>query len=127
MSARAGLSILVVDDDPAIRRALREILEHAGHTVNEADTGARAVTALESARADVVLLDLAMPGMHGLEALERIRDLAPDTGVIVVTGEATLKHAIQAGERGAFDFIEKPPDREHLLEVVEQAARENGR
>jgi two-component system, NtrC family, nitrogen regulation response regulator NtrX len=123
MSARAGLSVLVVDDDPAIRGALREILEHAGHTVKEADTGARAVAALESGRADVVLLDLAMPGMHGLEALERIRDLAPDTGVIVVTGEATLKHAIQAGQRGAFDFIEKPPDREHLLALVEQAAR----
>ncbi len=123
MSARPSLAVLVVDDDPAIRGALREILEHAGHTVTEAETGERAVAALETARADVVLLDLAMPGMHGLEALERIRERAPDTGVIVITGEATLRHAIQAGQRGAFDFIEKPPDREHLLGVVEQAAR----
>jgi len=122
MTALARLDVLVVDDDLAIRDALRAVLEHAGHAVAEAQSGDRAVEMLDERRFDVVLLDLAMPGMHGLDALERIREIAPDTGVIVVSGEATLANAIRAGQRGAFDFIEKPPDRERLLEVVMQAA-----
>jgi DNA-binding NtrC family response regulator len=99
------------------------VLEHAGHAVAEAPSGDRAVEMLDERRFDVVLLDLAMPGMHGLDALERIREIAPDTGVIVVSGEATLANAMRAGQRGAFDFIEKPPDRERLLDVVVQAAQ----
>src|SRR5439155_6275409 len=63
------------------------------------------------------------PGMDGLDALTKIREIAPDTGVIVVSGEATIANAIKAGQRGAFDFIEKPPDRERLLDVVSQAAQ----
>jgi len=117
------LDVLVVDDDPAIREALRRVLEDAGHRVAEAASGDDAIAALEKQRADAVLLDLQMPGMHGLDALTRIRELAPDTGVIVVTGEATVAHAVRAGQRGAYDFIEKPPDREHLLGVVAEAAR----
>ncbi len=120
------LDVLVVDDDPAIRDALRAVLEHAGHTVAEAETGERAIATLEERRFDVVLLDLAMPGMHGLDALERIRENAPDVGVIVVSGEATIANAMRAGQRGAFDFIEKPPDRERLLDVVMQAAQITG-
>jgi len=123
MTAKSRLDVLVVDDDPAIREALRAVLEHAGHAVAEAPTGDRAVEMLDERRFDVVLLDLAMPGMHGLDALERIREIAPDTGVIIVSGEATLANAIRAGQRGAFDFIEKPPDRERLLEMVTQAAQ----
>ncbi len=117
------LDVLVVDDDPAIRDALRQVLEHAGHDVVEADTGERALELLEARPMDVVLLDLAMPGMHGLDALERLRELAPDLGVIIVSGEATIANAIKAGQRGAYDFIEKPPDRERLLEVVAEAAQ----
>ncbi len=126
MTGRARLDVLVVDDDPAIRDALRAVLEHAGHMVAEAGTGEGAVAMLEERRFDVVLLDLAMPGMHGLDALERIRENAPDVGVIVVSGEGTIANAIRAGQRGAFDFIEKPPDRERLLEVVAQAAQVTG-
>jgi len=70
-----------------------------------------------------VLLDLDMPGMHGLDALIKIRELAPDTGVIVVTGKNTTQNALRAGQRGAFDFIEKPVRAQHLLEVLNEAAR----
>ena len=121
MSAR--LEVLVVDDDGAIRDSLRRVLEHAGHDVTEAETGDRAIELLEGRRMDAVLLDLNMPGISGLDALTRIRELAPDTAVIVVTGEATIANAMKAGQTGAFDFIEKPPDRERLLDVLEQAAR----
>jgi DNA-binding NtrC family response regulator len=123
MSARNRLDVLVVDDDPAIREALRAVLEHAGHGVHEAEGADMALEALDGKRFDVVLLDLAMPGMNGLDALTRIRELAPDTAVIVVSGEATVANAIKAGQRGAFDFIEKPPDRERLLDVVTQGAQ----
>src|SRR5438876_9384342 len=123
MTGKTGLDVLVVDDDPAIREALRAVLEHDGYAVVEAETGDRALELLGGRRVEAVLLDLAMPGMDGLDALIRIREIAPDTGVIVVSGEATIANAIKAGQRGAFDFIEKPPDRERLLEVVAQAIR----
>ena len=126
MTTRTRLEVMVVDDDPAIREALRAVLEHAGHAVAEAETGERAIAMLDERRFDVVLLDLGMPGMHGLDVLERIRENAPDVGVIVVSGEATIANAIRAGQRGAFDFIEKPPDRERLLDVVSQAAQITG-
>ncbi len=117
------LQVLVVDDDPAIRMALRMVLEDAGHHVEEAESGDRALERLDAGRLDVVLLDLAMPGLPGLDTLLRIRETAPDLGVIVVSGEATLANAIKAGQRGAYDFIEKPPDRERLLAVVVEAAQ----
>ena len=117
------LEVLVVDDDPAIRDSLRRVLEHAGHAASQAESGNRALELLEERRFDVVLLDLAMPGLDGLDALVQIREIAPDTGVIVVSGEATVANAIKAGQRGAYDFIEKPPDRERLLDVIAEAAQ----
>src|SRR5213592_3332840 len=117
------LEVLVVDDDAAIRESLRMVLEHAGHTVSEAESGNQALDVLEDRRVDAVLLDLNMPGIDGLDALVRIREITPDTGVIVVTGEATIANAMKAGQRGAYDFIEKPPDRERLLDIVTEAAQ----
>jgi len=121
MKPALRLEVLVVDDDPAIRDSLRRVLEHAGHTVTEAESGERALAILDGQRVDAVLLDIAMPGINGLEALVRIREMAPDTGVIVVTGEGTVANALKAGQRGAYDFIEKPPDRERLPDVLAAA------
>jgi DNA-binding NtrC family response regulator len=123
VSPRARLNVLLVDDDPQIRRALRGVLEDEGHTVDEAPDGARALVALEGRSFDAVLLDVNMPGMSGLDALLSIRELAPQTGVIMVSGEGTISTAVQALKRGAFDFIEKPVDPEHLLRVLAQAAQ----
>jgi two-component system nitrogen regulation response regulator NtrX len=120
---RHALEVLVVDDDKEIRATLRGVLQDEGHTVAEAGDGAAALAALEERRFDAVLLDVMMPGMGGLEALDMIRDRAPSTGVIMVSGEATVATAVQALKRGAFDFIEKPVDPERLLEVLAQAAQ----
>ena len=120
---RPRLDVLVVDDDPAIRASFRDVLEHAGHRVKESPTGGDALESLGESPVDVVLLDLGMPGMSGLDVLERVGELAPDTAVIVVTGEATVQNAHRAGQRGAFDFIEKPPDRQQLLDIIDEAAR----
>ncbi len=121
MSDSRRLDVLIVDDDPAIRRQLRGVLEDEGHEVAEADGGDRALELLDERRFDAVLLDLQMPGMHGLDLLVRIRECAPDTAILVVTGASTLEHALKAGQRGAFDFIEKPPDPTYLLSALQQA------
>jgi DNA-binding NtrC family response regulator len=123
MGADDRFEILVVDDDPAIRASLGRALQGAGHAVAEAASGEEALTRLESHPPDVVLLDIRMPGLDGLDALARIGECAPATSVIMVTGEATLANAMRAGQRGAFDFIEKPPDLLHLLGVVAEAGR----
>ena len=122
MSEPDRFQLLVVDDDAAIRRQLRGLLEDEGHGVTEAANGAEAYAAVERQRFDVVLLDLRMPGDHGLDALVRLGELAPDTAVIVVSGEGTVENAIKAGQRGAFDFVEKPiRDPEALLGTIGQA------
>jgi two-component system nitrogen regulation response regulator NtrX len=123
MAEREQFAVLTVDDDPAIRRQLRGVLEDEGHQVGEAASAREAYGALEQRRWDAVLLDLSMPGEHGLDALVRIRELAPETAVIVVSGESTLENAVKAGQRGAFDFVAKPPEAEHLLAVLREAVR----
>ena len=122
MTAETALQVLVVDDDPEIRRTLRGVLEDEGHRVAEAADGVQALEAMEQRRFDAVLLDVNMPEMGGLEALVMIREQSPHTGVIMVSGESTITTAVQALKRGAFDFIEKPVDPEHLLDVLAQAA-----
>ncbi|HYM80812.1 MAG TPA: sigma-54 dependent transcriptional regulator [Candidatus Limnocylindria bacterium] len=123
MSPRHRLEVLVVDDDANIRATLRGVLEDEGHAVAEASDGAQAMKVLEERRFDAVLLDVKMPVMNGLEALDVIREVAPHTGVIMVSGEGTVATAVQALKRGAFDFIEKPVDPEQLLSVLAQAAQ----
>ena len=124
MVERERFTVLMVDDDSAIRRQLRGVLEDEGHTTAEAATAADAYAALERQRFDVVLLDIRMPGESGLDALMRIRELAPDTAVIMVSGEGSIENAIKAGQRGAFDFIEKPiRDPEGLLDTLAEAVR----
>ena len=116
--------LLVVDDDSAIRRQLRGLLEDEGHVVTEAANAAEAYGAAERQRFDAVLLDLRMPGEHGLDALVRLREMAPDTAVIVVSGEGTVANAVKAGQRGAYDFVEKPiRDPEALVGIIGEAVR----
>ncbi len=121
--ATARLDVMVVDDDAAIRDSLRMTLEYAGHKVSEASSGEQALSSLATARPDVVLLDLGMPGMHGFDVLERLRELTPDTAVVILTGDATRQNAFRAGQLRAFDFLEKPPERQQVLDVVVEAAR----
>jgi two-component system nitrogen regulation response regulator NtrX len=124
MKSRDRFQVLLVDDDGAIRRQLRGVLEDDGHAVNEAANAAEGYEALERQRFDAVLLDLRMPGENGLDALVKIRERAPDTAVIVVSGEGTVENAVRAGQRGAFDFVEKPiREPEALLETLAEAVR----
>jgi DNA-binding NtrC family response regulator len=118
--AQAGL--LLVDDVRAHPPERARRPRGRGHGVGGADA-AQALAALERRSFDAVLLDVNMPGMSGLDALLTIRELAPSTGVIMISGEGTITAAVQALKRGAFDFIEKPVEPEHLLRVLAQAAQ----
>ncbi len=113
--------ILVVDDEKSIRKTLREILEFEKHEVDESPDGMDAVVRLKKHSYELILLDIKMPKMDGMEALERIRMLAPDTQVIMISGHGNVETAVEAVKKGAYDFISKPPDLNRLLITVRNA------
>ncbi len=117
--------ILVVDDDPGIRDALRMILEYEGYEVHMAPDGKGALTELEANPPDAVLLDIKMPGMDGFETLDRIaaREGAPP--VLMISGHGDIATAVEATRRGAVDFLEKPPQRERILVSLKNALSRN--
>jgi DNA-binding NtrC family response regulator len=127
MSPAAALEVLVVDDDANVRRAVRGVLEDDGCRVTEAGDAEAALGMLEGGAFRSVVLDLGLPGMHGLDALERIREKSPETGVVILTGEGTTESVVRAIRAGAYDFLEKPldsPERnEHLVVAVRQSAQ----
>src|SRR5437868_5523380 len=113
--------ILVIDDEAEIRRSVRMILEYEGYDVIEASSGPEGVTLAEREPPDLVFLDIKMPGMDGLEALQRIRaanDLLP---VVIISGHGTVSTAVEATKAGAFDFIEKPLASERVLVTIRNA------
>ncbi len=113
--------VLVVDDEPSIRRTLREILEFEKYQVDEAGDGHECLAKLKTGKYDVVLCDIKMPRMDGMEALERIQILSPDTPVVMISGHANIDNAVEAVKKGAFDFISKPPDLNRLLITIRNA------
>ena len=113
--------LLVVDDEPGIRAALRQVLEYEGIAVKIASSGGEALALFEEYRPNVVLLDVKMAGLDGLDTLTRLRELNPDATVVMISGHGTIATAIDATRRGAFDFLEKPLDSERLLLTIRNA------
>jgi len=113
--------VLIVDDEIPIRRTLKEILEFEKFKVEEASDGLECLVQLKKTQYDVILMDIKMPKMDGMEALERIQTLAPDTPVVMISGHANIDTAVEAVKKGAFDFISKPPDLNRLLITVRNA------
>ncbi|MCB0525779.1 MAG: sigma-54 dependent transcriptional regulator [Saprospiraceae bacterium] len=113
--------ILIVDDETPIRRTLRDILEFEGYEVDEATDGFDCVAKVQKEKFDVVITDIKMPKMDGIEALERLQILSPETPVIMVSGHGTIDTAVEAVKKGAFDFISKPPDLNRMLITVRNA------
>lgn len=113
--------ILIVDDEPAIRKTLREILEFEKYDVDEANDGLDCLVKLKQTKYDVVIMDIKMPKMDGMEALDRVQLLAPETPVIMISGHANIDTAVEAVKKGAFDFISKPPDLNRMLITVRNA------
>lgn len=113
--------ILIVDDETPIRRTLRDILEFEGYDVEEAVDGLECISKVQKEKFDVIITDIKMPKMDGIEALERLQILSPETPVIMVSGHGTIDTAVEAVKKGAFDFISKPPDLNRMLITVRNA------
>jgi two-component system nitrogen regulation response regulator NtrX len=113
--------ILVIDDEAAIRDSLRMILEYQGYSVITAATGDEGAALVEREAPDLVFLDIKMPGMDGLEVLQRLTHLTEVTPIVVMSGHATISTAVEATRLGAFDFVEKPLETERLLVLVRNA------
>ncbi|GAB5551015.1 MAG: sigma-54 dependent transcriptional regulator [Saprospiraceae bacterium] len=113
--------ILLVDDEKSIRRTLREILEFEKFEITEATDGLDALAQVKKTDFDVILLDIKMPKMDGMDTLERLQILVPDIPVIMISGHGNIETAVDAVRKGAFDFISKPPDLNRLLITIRNA------
>jgi len=126
-------TLLVIDDEPNILSSLRRALELEGYGVEVAGSGPVALGKLDERDIDLVLLDVVMPEMNGLEVLARVRDKHPDVVVVMMSGNATIETAVQATKLGAHDFVEKPLSTDKLLLTVKNSLdhaalrRENAR
>ncbi len=110
--------VLVVEDEPDIRKHVVRALEREGMTVDQAEDGDKGWDAFEKTLHPVVILDLRMPGLSGMELLRLIRDRRPETQVVILTGHGGKADAIQAVNLHAAAFLEKPPDLKAILEAV---------
>ncbi len=119
----AGARLLVVDDEPTQREMLTSILERAGYRVSVAADGQQAVRRLEAQHFDLMLTDQKMPGMDGLELLDRARAQIPDLPVVLMTAYGTVSSAVEAMKRGAADYLTKPFERDELLMVLSKVLR----
>ncbi|XPV75795.1 MAG: S16 family serine protease [Desulfovibrio sp.] len=120
-------NLIIVDDEVIARENLSIIFEHDGFTVRTVGNGLEAVTAMEKEAADIVITDLKMDGMDGLELLEVLRSRWPDTGVIMLTGYATVKTAVEAMKSGADQYLGKPVNLTRLREYVQDLLEHNQR
>ncbi len=113
--------VLIVDDEASIRRTLSEILKFQNYTVDEAGDGIEALAKIKKNCYDIVILDIKMPKMDGIETLERIQDINPDLPVVMISGHGNIDTAVEAVKKGAFDYISKPPDLNRLLITIKNA------
>ena len=113
--------ILIVDDEKSIRKTLREILEYEKYQVEEAKDGMDCLAKFKRGKFDVVILDIKMPNLDGMETLERLQHMSPETPIIMISGHANIDTAVEAVKLGAFDFVSKPPDLNRLLITLKNA------
>lgn len=116
-------NILIVDDSSLARRTTRQALEEMGHAVEEATEGAQALERYFLRRHDLVILDMVMTGMYGLEVLAKMRELNPEVRVIVATADIQQSTQDQVREAGAWGFINKPINRKVLADIVGKALK----
>ncbi len=116
--------ILIVDDEDDLRHLLTHLLSEAGYDIKSASDGQEAISMLKKEKFDLTLLDIQMPSVNGIQVLKFIKENSPKTKAIMLTGYADLKHAMEAKEFGARDFIGKPYKLEDILSTVERVLKE---
>ena len=121
MSARHRPAMLIVDDDPGTSGLLREVFQHEGYDVTVADRGEEALRLGRNRSFDVVLCDVQLPDLDGIEVLRRLRPILPEAVVVLITGFGTVEAAIKALQEGAFDYVQKPFAVEEVRRTVERA------
>ena len=114
-------NILIIDDEKAIRNVLKEILSNEGFTVDEASDGEEGLKKFTTASYDVVLCDIKMPKLDGIEFLQKVIDTNSEIPVIMISGHGNIETAVDAVKKGAFDYISKPPDLNRLLITIRNA------
>jgi two-component system, NtrC family, nitrogen regulation response regulator NtrX len=118
-------SILVIDDEKSIRNTLKDILEYEKHTVELASDGKEGFEKFQKNQYDVVLCDIKMPQMDGIEVLDKILNIATDVPVIMISGHGNIETAVDAIKKGAYDFLEKPLDLNRVLVSIRNATDKN--
>ena len=113
--------ILVIDDERSIRNTLKDILEYEKYEVDLAEDGKKGIEKVKQVEYDIVLCDIKMPGMDGIEVLEKLTEMAPDTPVVMISGHGNIDTAVESIKKGAYDFIEKPLDLNRLLITIRNA------
>lgn len=116
------LKILVIDDEKSIRNTLKDILGFEGYQVEIAENGIVGIELVKSVDYDIILCDIKMPDMDGIEVLEQIMQLKPESTIVMISGHGTIDTAVEAIKKGAFDFIEKPLDLNRLLITLRNAS-----
>ena len=119
--------ILVVDDEEGIRSFLAEALESEGHQVVQAADGERALRLLAERGFELLITDLKMPGLDGLELMRRVRAEQPELEIVMLTAHGTVETAVEAMKLGAFDYLQKPIDVDVLAEKIKQASAKSRR
>jgi two-component system, NtrC family, nitrogen regulation response regulator NtrX len=118
-------NILIIDDEKAIRKTLSEILSYEGYKIDEAGDGEEGLKKLKEKDFDVVLCDIKMPKLDGLEFLEKSKEINADVPIIMISGHGTIETAVEAVKKGAYDYISKPPDLNRLLITIRNAMDKN--
>lgn len=113
--------LLIIDDEKSIRKTLREILEYEKYQVEEAADGMEGISMIQKEKYDIVLCDIKMPKMDGIEVLDKVMLISPDTPVVMISGHGNIETAVEAVKKGAFDFIAKPLDLNRLLVTIRNA------
>ncbi len=114
-------NILIIDDEKAIRKTLSEILSYEGYKIDEAGDGEEGFRKFKEKEYDVILCDIKMPKMDGIEFLEKAKEGNPDIPIIMISGHGTIETAVEAVKKGAYDYISKPPDLNRLLITIRNA------
>ncbi len=119
-----GSTVLIVDDERTLARSIKAFLNESGYEAEVAGTAEQALEMLERVRPDVVFLDVRLPGMSGIELLQRIREFDPAVPVIIMTAYGTIEGAVDAVKRGAFDYLKKPVDLDELKLLADRARQQ---